>query len=211
MINAGFGAIRASLSNGAQILLIGEALPTQQPLLHGSQSSLSPPSDAAAVAAASVSAKKRRVGACKQPLYCYPDNPMEGWTKVVAVQLAGDRNSSSHPSKKKKQKQQQGAVGRTEVHYLAPLLACSPSSSSPSSSSTVPVRSNLDLLQYLRSSQHLAQLQQSFQRVKRVVTFDSVFCVCHSPEDLSRNYIECSYGLTGCFGWVCLCALRACD
>ena len=32
--------------------------------------------------------------------------------------------------------------------------------------------------------------------------FRSVFCVCHSIEDTSRSYLECSFGKTGCNRWV---------
>jgi len=32
--------------------------------------------------------------------------------------------------------------------------------------------------------------------------FRSVFCVCHSAEDTSRNFLECSFGKTGCNRWM---------
>lgn len=32
--------------------------------------------------------------------------------------------------------------------------------------------------------------------------FRHVFCICHEPEDLERTYIECSFGKSGCCGWV---------
>jgi len=163
IINAGFAVIRSSLSNGAQVTLIGEALPQQDPIPGPEGPS-----------------KRRRVAAvCRRPQYCYMNNPLEGWSKVVSVQLEATKGRRPQ--------------GGTEVSYRAPLLLDGPRCSQT-------IRSNADLLQYMQT-QGLAQLQ-SFQRLKRLVRFDSVFCVCHSPEDLSRNYIECSYGLTGCFGWL---------
>lgn len=32
--------------------------------------------------------------------------------------------------------------------------------------------------------------------------FKSVFCVCHTPEDSEVTYVECSFALGGCQGWL---------
>ena len=109
-----------------------------------------------------------------KPTYCYRNNPLEGWTFCIDVYIEPDGNTQSTSSTIFQN-------GQTTVYYKPPNYA--------------EIRNKRDLECYIRSN-------SLPYRVRKHIDFGSVFCVCHTPEDLSRNYIECSYGLTGCFGWV---------
>lgn len=47
-------------------------------------------------------------------------------------------------------------------------------------------------------------LQKNNLSIGLVTRFDfrTVFCVCLTPENGNRNYVECSFGLAGCRGWI---------
>jgi hypothetical protein len=57
------------------------------------------------------------------------------------------------------------------------------------------LKSRQALAEYLARSNLLAALLTRFD-------FHKVYCVCHTTEDNSRPYLECSYGFAGCNQWV---------
>jgi hypothetical protein len=60
-----------------------------------------------------------------------------------------------------------------------------------------------NLKRRIKNDNDLKSIKRSREEIPlHVFDFRRVFCVCHTPEDLNNNYIECSYGLTGCFGWI---------
>ena len=111
---------------------------------------------------------------CK-PTYCYKNNPLDGWTFCIDVNIDPD-GGTPHDASLTNQHN-----GQTTVYYKPPNYAV--------------ITNTKALEDYIRSN-------ILPYRTRKHIDFGSVFCVCHAPEDLSRNYIECSYGLTGCFGWV---------
>lgn len=111
---------------------------------------------------------------CK-PTYCYKNNPLDGWTFCIDVNIDPDGRTPHDESLINQHN------GQTTVYYKPPNYAV--------------ITNTKALEDYIRSN-------ILPYRTRKHIDFGSVFCVCHAPEDLSRNYIECSYGLTGCFGWV---------
>lgn len=114
----------------------------------------------------------------QKPTYCYKNYPAEGWVRYISVNIVPDIVMDNSKLSKNRP-----LYGQTEVYYQPPHFT------------GVRIRSNRDLQQYITN--HLVP-----PKIRRFIDFSSVFCLCHTPEDLDRNYIECSYGMTGCFGWV---------
>lgn len=72
--------------------------------------------------------------------------------------------------------------GSLDIHYIA-------------KSTNRRFRSQNEIARYL-SQNNLPLID-----IKRF-EFRSVFCVCHSTEDSSRSFLECSFGRTGCNRWM---------
>lgn len=73
--------------------------------------------------------------------------------------------------------------GSLDIHYIA-------------KSTKRRFRSQNEIARYL--SQNNLPLIDDINRFE----FRSVFCVCHSTEDPSRSFLECSFGRTGCNRWM---------
>lgn len=114
-------------------------------------------------------AKRSRIPCKSYPAYRYTNNPTNGWTKYVTVDM--------QPSKSGKK------PGQTRVFYQPPFYK------------ETKLYCRRDLLKYMQT--HAVP-----RRMRSLISFEEVFCLCHRPEDENTCYIECSYGLTGCFGWV---------
>ena len=110
-----------------------------------------------------------------KPTYCYKNNPLDGWNFCIDVNIDPDGPTPQDTSNANQ------INGQTTVYYQPPNYPV--------------IRNTKALEDYIRSN-------ILPYKTRKYIDFGSVFCVCHAPEDLDRNYIECSYGLTGCFGWV---------
>ena len=72
--------------------------------------------------------------------------------------------------------------GNVDIHYVTP-------------DKRRRFRSRPELHSYLSRTTNSSSFINNFD-------FRTVFCMCHTPEDSRRSYLECSFGLAGCNRWL---------
>lgn len=78
--------------------------------------------------------------------------------------------------------------GSLDIHYIA-------------KSTKRRFRSQNEIARYLSQNNNNNNSNLPMIDISRF-EFRSVFCVCHSTEDPSRSFLECSFGRTGCNRWM---------
>ncbi len=120
----------------------------------------------------------------KKPYMCLGDlGIVEGWTSILTNAAYCYDNTPAQGWRREVAIRMSGkSKGSTDIHYVTP-----------------------DKRRRFRSRQELhAYMSRTGMSMSFLNAFDfrSVFCVCHEPEDSSRSYLECSYGLGGCNRWL---------
>ena len=108
----------------------------------------------------------------------------EGWTTILTNAAYCFDNTPSEGWRREVAIRMSGkSRGSTDIHYVTP-------------DKRKRFRSRQEL------STHLARTNSNSMSFLNSFEFRSAFCLCHEPEDNSRSYVECSYGLAGCNRWL---------
>lgn len=120
----------------------------------------------------------------KKPYMCLGDlGIIEGWTSVLTnAAYCYDHTPVQGWRREVAIRMSGKSKGSTEIHYVTP-------------DKRRRFRSRQELNTYMSRTGNSMSFLNSFD-------FRSVFCLCHEPEDNSRSYLECSYGLGGCNRWL---------
>jgi len=108
----------------------------------------------------------------------------EGWTTILTNAAYCFDNTPAEGWRREVAIRMSGkSKGSTDIHYVTP-------------DKRKRFRSRQELSLYLaRTNSNSMSFLNSFE-------FRAAFCLCHEPEDNSRSYVECSYGLAGCNRWL---------